>query len=317
MPRIISLLPSGTELVCALGLRDSLVGVSHECDFPHGVGGLPCVTSSIVESGLTPAQIDAAVLAASLEQRPLYSVDVDLLADLQPDLIVTQGVCAVCAVTEETVRTNLSFCALEDAISAPIVSLTGHDWAGIRSDLEELADAVGHRERAITLLGELDRRWDRLAASVPAHRPTLAMLEWPDPPWFGGHWVPEQVAVAGGIDLFGTAGAPSGRLTWRQCLEAEPDYVIGMACGYDLQQNLTHFAAAVAGPLADLRAVQAGRVWAVDANAFFSRPGPRVVDGAELLRRILTGQMVLPERAMCLRGLGREAHGPSTVLACP
>ncbi|MCH9687918.1 MAG: ABC transporter substrate-binding protein, partial [Deltaproteobacteria bacterium] len=264
------------------------------------VASLPRVTSSILDHGLSPAQIDAAVSAASLDRRPLYMVDGALLAQLRPDLIVTQGVCAVCAVTESTVRQSLQWAPVHEVSSARVLSLEGIDWSGIRHDLAALASAAGQPGRAEALVATLDRRWARLDDARPSSPPTVAMLEWPDPPWFGGHWVPQQVAVAGGRDLFGQAGRPSGRLSWEQLREADPDYVIGIACGFDLSRNRTHLSAAVTGPLAGLRAVAEGRVWAADANALFSRPGPRVVDGAEVLQQIFTGRPVSPQQAVVL-----------------
>ncbi len=299
--RIVSLLPAATELVCALGLRDALVGVSHECDFPAGVDALPQVTSSILEHGLTPAEIDRAVAAASLERRPLYAVDGALLNELRPDLIVTQGVCAVCAVTPETIAGALALTPVGKACDAPVVSLGAADFGGICDDIEAVARAADVMNRADGLLHDLSRRWEELAGSAPDDfAPSLLMLEWPDPPWFGGHWVPEQVAVAGGDDPFGRAGEPSGRLTWDRIADADPDYVIGVACGYDAAANAEHLRALIAGEprFAELRAVREGRAWAVDANGLFSRPGPRVVDGAELLRSILVGAPVRPRDAV-------------------
>ena len=295
--RIVSLLPSGTELVCALGGAEQLVGISHECDFPPEVSTRPRLTSSILDHGLTPAQIDTAVREASLEGRPLYAVDGPRLGALKPDLIVTQGVCAVCAVTETTIESSLRLVPVDEACTAPVVSLGATDWAGIRADTTRLAEAMGRPEASTALLEPLDERWQRLASALPSSRPVVAMLEWPDPPWLGGHWVPEQVVVAGGRDPFGTPGAPSRRSTWDELRQADPDIIVGIACGFDLDQNHAHLQKACAGPLAGMRAVSEGRVWAADANAMFSRPGPRVVQGAELLRAIFTGQPVSPAHA--------------------
>ena len=298
--RIASLLPSGTELVCALGLRDQLVGVSHECDYPADVTSLPRLTSSILDHGLTPAQIDAAVAASSLERRPLYSVDGALLSSLKPDLIVTQGVCAVCAVSEETVQQTLCLLPVTDVTKAPVLSLTGMAWQGIRADIQALGEATGTAERARALLDELDARWAAVAALPPPQQPpTVAMLEWPDPHWFGGHWVPEQVAVAGGVDPFGTPGEPSGRLSAEALAEADPDLLLGIACGFGVEDNARHLREVITRS-PELRAVREGGVWALDANGLFSRPGPRVVDGAELLARLFRGQPVTADRAVQL-----------------
>jgi len=297
--RIVSLLPSGTELVCALGLRERLVGISHECDFPADVVGLPVLTSSILGHGLSPAEIDAAVSRASLDGRPLYAVDGELLARLEPDLIVTQGVCAVCAVTPDTIGASLELLPVDLAVDAPVLSLSGASWAGIRHDIRTLAAAAGVEDTADALLADLDRRWGALAASPHGERPRLAMLEWPDPPWFGGHWVPEQVAVAGGHDLFGTPGLPSGRMTVDEVVAADPDIIVGIACGFGVEENLTHLQALVSRPeLATLRAVKEGRVWAANANGLFSRPGPRVVAGAELLAQLVRGETPSPDDAV-------------------
>jgi iron complex transport system substrate-binding protein len=300
--RIASLLPSGTELVAALGLADDLVGVSHECDYPPGVERLPRLTSSILDGGRTPAEIDAAVARASLEAKPLYAVDAALLSSLKPEVLVTQGVCSVCAVTEETIEGSLALLPLEAALDVPVVSLSGQSWEGVRRDIVTLARALDEEAAAGVLLAELDSRWEALvatAAEVPATR--VAMLEWPDPPWFAGHWVPEQVAAAGGTNLFGTAGAPSGRLAMEDLVSADPDVVVGIACGYGVEENRRHLAALLDRPqFAGLRAAREGRIWAADANGLFSRPGPRLVEGAELLRRIFTAKDVDARQAVRL-----------------
>ena len=300
--RIVSLLPSASEIVARLGLLDQLVGVSHECDHPAEVQGRPVLTSSILAHGLSPAEIDAAVAEASLERRPLYAVDGELLASLKPDLIVTQGVCSVCAVTPETVSSSLSFARLESACAAPVLSLSGIDYAGICADIRAVAEACGAPERAEALVAEMDARW-RAIPALPGPAPRVLMLEWPGPPWSAGHWVPEQVAAAGGLSLLSDAGGKSRRLTWEEIAEADPDLLVGAACGYDLDTNLKHLAEGIrTNPhLQQLRAVKTGQVWAADANGFFSRPAPRVVDGAELLAAIFSGGPVDASRAKRLQ----------------
>lgn len=297
--RIVSLLPSGSELVAALGLLDQLVGVSHECDYPAAVGSRPRLTSSILDHGLSPAEIDAEVARANLAKRPLYTVDGARLSALAPDLIVTQGVCSVCAVTEDTIGSSLSLLPVELATTAPVLSLSGGSWDGIRHDIAQLADATGAGPAADVLLAELDARWARLAAMPPpTERARVLMLEWPDPPWFGGHWVPEQVHVAGGSDPFGQPGLPSGRVDFDAIREADPDLICGIACGFDTDANEAHLRALLEQPeWSTLRAVRRRQVWAFDANGLFSRPGPRVVDGAELLADVLRGHAVDPSRA--------------------
>lgn len=292
--RIVSLLPSGTELVAALGLADALVGISHECDYPPDILGRPRLTSSILEAGASPSEIDAAVADASLQGRPLYVVDGARLAALEPDLIVTQGVCAVCAVTPATIDEGLRLSSVEAACVAPVLSLEGTDLDCIFADLLRLGEATGRTSQARTLVDQLRSRW-RAVAALPrlTPPPRLAMLEWPDPPWSAGHWVPEQVAVAGGVDLFGRAGEVSRRLEPRAILDVDPDWILGIACGFGLDENARHLRELIARPgWRDLSAVRAGRVVALDANSLFSRPGPRVVDGAEVLARLLRGERV-------------------------
>lgn len=296
--RIVSLLPSATEIAAALGLLDQIVGVSHECDYPASARQLPVITSSILGHGLSPAEIDAAVTEASLERRPLYMVDGERLTALEPDLILTQGVCTVCAVTPETVSESLQFARLEASCQAPVLSLSAMDYSGIKEDIRSVGQACGVADRAEALIQEMDARWG--AISTPAlQRPQVLMLEWPDPPWSGGHWVPEQVTAAGGHEPFSSPGSPSRRLTWEQISEADPDVIVASACGFDLSTNHQHIQELIRNQpaFASLRAVQRGQVWAVDANAFFSRPAPRVVDGAALLAAILTDQPVDPSRA--------------------
>lgn len=287
--RIVSLLPSATEIVAALGLRERLVGRSHECDYPEGVDQVPALTSSILDAGLTPQQIDAAVREAALEGTPLYMVDAKRLAALEPDVILTQGVCSVCAVSEPTVADTLKLLPVELATAAKVVSLEGKDFAGVMADIQAVGDAVAQSDRATTLVHELERRWD---AVTPADGKRVVILEWPDPPWIAGHWVPEQVARAGGQDLFGEPGALSVRTTWEAVAEADPDVIVVAACGFDLQRNSEEARALFTRPeTASIGAVQRGEVYAVDANSFFSRPAPRVVDGVELLAKVLRGDV--------------------------
>ncbi len=290
MGRIVSLLPSGTEIVCALGLGDELVAVSHACDFPAPVvDGLPRVTSSILEQGLTSAQIDAAVAAAGLASRPLYAVDGALLASLEPTLIVTQGVCAVCAVTPQTVEGALS--PLDLACQAPVLSLSGEDRLGVQADILALGEATGRGEAAAKMVAQMEARWAAVEAARPAAAPRVAMLEWPEPPWFGGHWVPQQVAAAGGVDVLGRPGQPSGRTSWEAVVAADPEVLVVMACGFGLERNAQEgrrVLAEIEG-LAEVTAVKRAQVWAADANALFSRPTARIVDGAEGLGRIFNG----------------------------
>ena len=295
---IVSLLPSSSEILGVLGLLGNVVAVSHECDFPAEVRGKPRITSSIIPHGLEARAIDAAVVTAVQEGRPLYEVDGDLLGRLSPDLIVTQGVCDVCAVGVGTVEETLKL--LPDVVSPTVetLSLTGTTVAGIFRDILRVASAAGVPERGAAVVRDLQRRWDALEATPKQTNPRVLVLEWSDPPFSAGHWVPEMVAAAGGQDVLGAPGAVSRRLTWPEILKADPDLVVMAACGYGTGQNAVFARDLYTHPDARrLRAVQDGRVYAVDANAYFSRPGPRVVAGAELLARLFAGRAT-PEDAV-------------------
>lgn len=288
---IVSLLPSSSEILGALGLMESVVAVSHECDFPAEVAGKPRVTRSIVPHGLEPRAIDAAVVEAVRAGRPLYEIDGDLLGRLEPDLIVTQGVCDVCAVGVGTVQETLLL--LPNVVSPAVetLSLTGTTVEGIFRDITRVAQAAGVPERGAALVGALRERWQRLVDAPKAVSPRVLVLEWSDPPFSAGHWVPEMVAAAGGMDVLGEAGSVSRRLSWAEILKTDPDLIVMAACGYGTPANVGFARDLDAHPEARrLRAVRDGHLYAVDANAYFSRPGPRVVAGAELLARLFAGR---------------------------
>lgn len=289
--RIVSLLPSATEILCALGLEQYLVAISHECDYPTSVVSLPRITQSILEQGLNPKEIDDAVRAANIGEQPLYSIDSENLIVLEPDLIVTQGVCAVCAVTEETVNQSFSFARVETVSSATVLSLESLDLNGIEADIRKLgalADCEAAADRICFNMNKVRNNISNLSGDPPR----VLMLEWPDPPWYGGHWVPEQVAAAGGLDIFGRAAQPSGRLTWEQVREANPEFIVACACGFNPLENHTHLKKLLDdGILEGIAAVKGNQLWAVDSNSYFSRPGPRTCDGIELLRSILSAEI--------------------------
>ncbi|MEM8941741.1 MAG: cobalamin-binding protein [Pseudomonadota bacterium] len=287
------MLPSATEIACALGLLDSLVAVSHECDYPMDVAQLPRITSSHIPTGLAAAEIDQAVVAAVQSGESIYRVDGDMLAELQPDLIVTQGVCDVCAVNQDTVAETLKFVADILPSGVEVVSLGGKNFAGVLRDIKRLANAAGIDSQGATLVQALRARWDSIASAPgPNKTPTVMMLEWPDPPFYGGHWVPEQVHAAGGFNAMGSEGQDSKRCTWEEIAAADPDYIFVMACGYDLASNL-RFAQDLRQTqgASSLKAVQNGNVWACDANSFFSRPAPRLIEGAQIIQQVLTGEV--------------------------
>lgn len=279
--RLVSLLPSATDLIFELGLGERLLGVSHCCDHP-GAAGLPVLTRSIVGYDLPQPEIDRAVSEALRAGRALYTVDGPLLDELRPDLVVTQGVCEVCAVTPGTIAEATRL--LPGCLPAErVLSLEGQDFAGILGDLRALAHAAGVPERGERLAEEAQARWDAVEAA-PGGRRVLA-LEWVDPPFFGGHWVPEQVARAGGVDVLGAPGQVSGRVTWEDVARLAPDVTVVMCCGYGLAEN-----AAFARTVLERPELRAGEVWAVDANAHFSRPSLGVVRGAEVIAALLRGE---------------------------
>lgn len=283
-PRIASLLPSATDLLFDLGLGESVVAVSHSCDHP-GAAAHPVLTRSIVDPSAPQAEIDRAVSEAVREGRALYQVDGELLDELGPDLVVTQGVCEVCAVTPGTIETAVRY--LPGCLpAAQVLSLEGRSVAGILEDVLALAHAAGVGERGAALAREAQARWN--AVQPVPHAPRVLTLEWVDPPFYGGHWVPEQVERAGGVNVLGAAGTDSGRTTWEQVTALAPDVTVVMCCGYGLAENVA-FARTLL-ERTELRAVPGGQVWAVDANALFSRPSLGVVRGAEVLAALLWGQ---------------------------
>lgn len=267
-----SLLPSATEIVGALGLTDSLVGVSHECDWPPDARRLPTITASRVDTTtLASAEIDTAVRDALADGLPLYAVDAELIEQLAPDLIVTQDTCAVCAVSTADVR---EVCLVQ----ADVLSLDARSIAGIEESVEVLAAALGVPEQAEPVVAEMRRGIretnDRVTGLTPKR---VFMAEWLDPPFAAGHWVPEMVELAGGIEVLGRAGEPSYPTTWEEVAERDPDLVVVAPCGFDAER-----AAAEAR-----KHVLPARAFAVDANAYYSRPAPRIADGIAQLAFLL------------------------------
>jgi iron complex transport system substrate-binding protein len=285
--RIVSLLPGATEIVCALGLSDALVGVSHECDYPPEVRLRPVVTRSRLPSGLTSGEIDAAVRAmATADAHSLYYLDRDLLAELAPDLLLTQQLCGVCAIAEDDVRATVA-----GLPNLPrILSLDGMTLEGVFADITALGGAAHVPVAARLLLHRLRARVERVRASVEhcSTRPRVAFLEWLDPLFCAGHWTPELIALAGGIDPIGCAGEPSRRIEWQEVSVAAPDVLFIACCGYDEARARQDLPLATALPDYDeLPCALTGRVHVLDGNAYFSRPGPRLVDGLELLATLL------------------------------
>lgn len=301
--RIVSLLPSATEILCLLGLGDQVVGVSHECDFPPEVATRPVLVRPAVDPALPSVEIDRQVSARLAARQGLYLLDEARLAELRPDVVVTQALCDVCAVRHEEV-----VAAAARLPSRPrVVSLLPSSLADVMGDIGRVGEATGRAREALAAVEGLERRVEAVRAHVAGRaRPVTVAIEWLDPIMIGGHWVPEQVAVAGGVDPLGRAGRPSVKRAWEQVLAARPEAVVLMPCGFD-RARTTREAAAVTGRpgFAELPAVRAGRVFAVDGHAYFSRPGPRLVDGIELLAHLLH-----PEACPWPSGLPASAGGP-------
>ncbi len=278
--RIVSLVPSATEMLFALGLGDQVVAVTHECDYPPAVRELPRVTRDVLPAGLSTAQIDAAVKDRTLRGESIYELDTDALGELSPDLIVTQALCTVCAVSYDDVR------ALADTLENPprVISLDPQTVGEVLGDARTLAAATDSRDAAAKLVHDSAGRIDRVRLRVRGHRrPQVVALEWLDPPFAAGHWVPQLIEFAGGDDVLGFAGERSEERTWEEVIAANPDIVLVMPCGYDAE--IAHREAEMHRE--QLAKVGAGEIVAVNASAFFSRPGPRIVDGLELLAHII------------------------------
>jgi iron complex transport system substrate-binding protein len=285
--RIASLVPSSTEMLFALGLGEQTVGVTHECDFPPAAATLPRLTATVMPEGLSAAEIDAAVKAIVGEGRALYSLDEERLAELEPDLIVTQAVCDVCAVSFDDV--------VEVAARLPgrpeVLQQDPGSLVEVLADLGRLGAAAGVVARANELRFELEERLARVRTAVAGERaPRVVTLEWLDPPYVGGHWVPEMIEMAGGVDVAGTAAAKSVEVPWERLAALEPEVVVVMPCGFYVED-----AGAQAEEYRDrIAALGAERVFAVDAASTYSRPGPRLVDGTELLAHLLHPERIGP-----------------------
>ncbi|MDQ3725596.1 MAG: cobalamin-binding protein [Actinomycetota bacterium] len=283
--RIASLVPSATEMLFALGLGESVVGVTHECDWPPAAAELPHLTATVLPEGLDPGEIDAAVKQVIGEGRALYTLDEERLAELAPDLIVTQAVCEVCAVSYDDVVAVAARLPGRPQVLQQDPSTLGD----VLDDVTRLGAAAGIEEQASQVRADLERRLQIVHAAVEgAPRPRVLALEWLDPPFLGGHWIPEMIEIAGGEDIAGRPGQKSPQVAWEDLDSLDPDVIVSMPCGWYLEesraQTLAH--------RDRLQSLDPNRVFAVDAASSFSRPGPRLVDGVELLTHLFH-----PERA--------------------
>lgn len=278
--RIVSLVPHATELLYALGLGDGIVGVTHECDHPLQALSVRRVTRDVLPGGLSAGEIDAAVRERTLAGESIYELDASALTELEPDLIVTQALCPVCAVSYEEVATL----AGEIPSKPRVIALDPKTLGETLGDVRTLAEATGRRREGVELVARTAGRIDRVRLAVRGRkRPRVAALEWLDPVFIAGHWTPQLIELAGGQDALGLPGQASETVSWEALAAARPEVVVVMPCGYDAprahEEALAH--------AERLRELRASRIVAVNASAYFSRPGPRLVDGLELLGGIL------------------------------
>jgi iron complex transport system substrate-binding protein len=285
--KICSLLPSATEILFALGLGDQIVGVSHECDFPPAAQGKPVLIRSRISHTDSAAAIDRQVREFLQRGESLYSVDFEILRAVEPDLIVTQDLCHVCAATPDDLGAALSHLQRQPQI----VTLNPHSLADVCADIRTVGEAAGRAGEANALVSEFQKKIASVEESVAGlDRPRVLCLEWLDPSYVAGHWVPEMVERAGGVDVLGQAGKPSFRVEWEAVIAARPDVIVVMPCGYTLAAAEAEFRNL---PLLqgwkDLPAVRHRRVYAVEASGYFSRPGPRLADGLEILAAAIHG----------------------------
>ncbi|MFL6516179.1 MAG: cobalamin-binding protein [Chthoniobacterales bacterium] len=308
MPRIVSLVPAATEIAAALGLLDSIVGVSHECDFPVEVNNRPRVTSCPVHNvGLTSAEVDEWVRRALRDNGTIYTINEPLLRELQPEIILTQKLCDVCAVGYGTVARMAAM------LPAPpqVVNLEPSSLTDIFEDIRRVAHVCGVANRGEALVGALLDRVQAVQnrALTASMRPRCFVMEWIDPVFCSGHWSPELIEIAGGYDPLGRKHKPSAEIKWQAVLDARPDVIVLALCGYNVARARQDYRLLSNFPgLYGLPAVQNRRVHIVDANAYFSRPGPRIVDTIEILAGILHPE-IFPEFAQAA-----EAY-PAVLLA--
>jgi iron complex transport system substrate-binding protein len=312
--RIVSLLPSATEILFSLGLDAEVVGVSYDCDFPPQVSQLRVVVDSRIPPGLPSLQIDRQVRQYVERGESLYTVNADALKELAPDLVVTQDLCLVCAASPDDLAAVLA----NFEKRPKVLSLNPRNLGDVWDDISKVARETSRQGAAEKLLDEIKQRLHALERQVEkiVRRPRVAFLEWLDPFYVGGHWVPEMIALAGGEDVFGQLGAPSFRIELKDIVVANPDIMVLAPCGYDAEQARKEYCAMTFPPEWDaIPAVRDGRVYAFEANAHASRPGPRLVAGVEALAKIFHPEIVVGDeaaRAFEIATFTRENYGANS-----
>ena len=299
--RIVSLLASATEMVAELGCLDQMVGRSHECDYPPEILSLPVVSTTQINVNTSSEQIDAqikqlahskdAVQGDALKALSIYALDIDLLQQLRPDVIFTQTQCEVCAVSERDVMQAVQQLT---GLQPRIVALTPYRLSDVWEDVERVGAALGRAEQARGLVQRYQQRLERLSTlTAGKRRPRVTLLEWIDPLMAAGNWTPELIAYAGGESVFGEIGQHSPWLTWEELQAADPDVLVLSPCGFTLERTLQELPLLQQHPSwGSLQAVQQGRVYAIDGNNYLNRSGPRLVESAELLARVLCGELL-------------------------
>ena len=278
--RIVSLLPSATEIICSLGLVDSLVGVSHECDYPAQVIALPKVTTSLIPETASSSEIDALVREKLKTSKALYSLNQTVLEKLKPDFIVTQALCDVCAVAESEVQEVA--CKL---LSAPkVINLEPQTLLQVYESMVQVGIATGTIENAHKIVKELQKRVERVVtqSALIKKKQRVVFLEWLDPPFCAGHWTPELITLAGGVELIGRSGHPSRTLSWQEVADANPEILFIAACGFSVERTLED-SSVLDKVRKEFASFRPEKVFVADGSQYFNRPGPRLVDSLEIL----------------------------------
>ena len=287
--RIISLLPSATEIICSLGLREHLVGVTHECDYPVDIVGLPIVTKSAIPHDASSIEIDQLVRSQLETTTALYSLNVELLDELHPDIIVTQALCEVCAVSEAEIEASISQLSKRPRV----VNLEPMCLKDVFDTLLLVGQETNQRDIAVDVVHALNTRVERVRVLTESHikkaqYPKVAFLEWIDPPFNAGHWTPELIEMAGGIDCLGNKHQPSQTTLWERIIEVQPDVMFVACCGFSMERAIQDLPILQANEgWEDLPCVKRNRVYFSDGNAYFNRPGPRLVDSLEIIANAL------------------------------
>lgn len=310
--RIVSLLPSATEIICQVGLADHLIGVSHECDYPSFVKELPNVTESLIPKDASSAEIDLAVRKQLSTEKAIYHLDMDVLKELKPDFIITQSLCEVCAVAEDEVLDAV--CELPG--DAQIINLEPMTLEDVFDTLLLVGEETNFKNQAVNAVTRLKDRVNKVIEitekNIPLNsRPNMVFLEWLDPPFNAGHWTPELIEYAGGISLLSNKHEPSTTLSWDSIVKIDPEVLFVACCGYDLERTLQDMPILTRkGEWSSMKCVRQNNIYLTDGNAYFSRPGPRLIDGLEIIAHALHPDIhALPDNLVPAINYKGESYG--------